>query len=270
MNNDTPMIYPEVITQMSENEMNLLMNELVVLLQNQDARICISQEKGFRYLLRVLTGKQKKLKDQIWIDQRDINRIGQQIQSLLWKKIVNLDDDIVSLQAQINYLQAIARLQGILLSRILERFPDIDAEPIENDIEQMHDEIELLQRRVEENSTEQPVPSPVPTITLNEDERIKKQIVALAEEKIHSADDFDLFITKSQFSHSGGGHRNPNHEKTWDTVFTMNGWVIQRMWSIPNHYRIMEPPVKGKKYHVIRAWTTHPEEIIQWLTVFQG
>lgn len=178
-----PVVHPEVIDEMTPYEVNRLMDELEALLQNQQARVEVSQEKGFPYLWRVLIGKQRRVQQQITVDQTGINTIMQKILRGLWKSQVSIKEDTNSLQERVARLERIVGLQNLAMMQMRDEIEvlggnAIDMRPVETSAVEMFCEpaytIKMHQnpmptkskKPVEDpffavrNDTEMPAPSP--------------------------------------------------------------------------------------------------------------
>lgn len=137
-----PVVHPEVVDEMTPYEVNRLMDELEALLQNQQARVEVSQEKGFPYLWRVLTGKQRKVQQQITVDQTGINTIMQKILRGLWKSQVSIKEDTNSLQERVARLERIVGLQNLTMMQMRDEIEmlggnAIDTQPAEASVVEM-------------------------------------------------------------------------------------------------------------------------------------
>lgn len=273
-NDETIVIYSEVVSDMTNYEKRELMKELSNLLQNMDARVTVSQEKGFPYFWRVLAGKNRKACEQILIDQLDINRIVQQLMTLLWDKAEDTEGDIIKLQAQVNALRTIDQLQGLLLNRMLEHFPDIDPEPIQQDIDELEDEIQRLHIEIEKKSSGDKSPGSSelqPTGIPDSQTRIlcqKDAILTLATENLHNRNDVEDFIINSKFKHGKAvGWRNPNKDK-WEIIFSIDECYIIREKKFPHYYEVLDSQ-DDRGWHKIRVKIYHPEELIERLMEYK-
>lgn len=117
-NNQSPVIYPEIISEMTGYEKKRLMDELTVLMQSQSARVEVAQERGFPYLWHVLTGKQRRLQRQITVDQTQINEIVQTMLQELVKNQVHNGNDIAALNERMYYQERITALQSMYIIRM--------------------------------------------------------------------------------------------------------------------------------------------------------
>ena len=260
-NNSNPMIHAEVVTGMTSYEKTQLMNELVALLQNMDARINVSQERGFPYLWRVLNGNQQKLQNEIQVGQNDVNRIVQQLLTMLWDKQADQEIDIAVLQMKMNQLSVIVHLHQLLLTRIAAHFPDINAQTVLQDIEDIESEMGAISTKIQTaNPSVQPsLPAPKP-VYMSTKAGIKDQ----AQKKLHSSYDFEAFLQSGEFKLDTWELGVADGGIFWETVYQCYGWKIQQWKMDPNHYRILDPNKKR------RAWTLDPQELLGNLERFQS
>lgn len=137
-----PTVHTEVIEDMTPYETAKLMDELAALLQNQQARVNVSQESGFPYLWRVLTGKQRKLRQQITVDQTQINQIMQKLLSCLWRSQISVQEDINDVHERVNMLERIVILQNLNMTRMNAEIQQlggqaVDMRPVNDSISDM-------------------------------------------------------------------------------------------------------------------------------------
>ena len=140
--NQTAMVHAEVVNDMTTYEKNQLMDELTTLLQNQGARVEVSQERGFPYLWRVLTGKQRRLQDQIIVNQAQINSVFQELFGILNKRQNTAEYDIQALNERVLYQERITALQSMYIIRMNQEIARLggqaaDMEPLEEHLGDM-------------------------------------------------------------------------------------------------------------------------------------
>ena len=152
-----PTVHAEVVNDMTTYEKNQLMDELATLLQNQSARVEVSLERGFPYLWRVLTGKQRRLQNQVIVDQSHINNVFQALFSILNKRQNTTDHDIQSLNERVLYQERITALQSMYIIRMNQEIARLggqsaDMKPLETHLgdmmqEQTHAPIQVATRQ---------------------------------------------------------------------------------------------------------------------------
>lgn len=143
-----PSVHTEVINAMNSSEKNELISELSFLLQNNAARINVLKEGGFRQLFRVLTGKDKQIRDQISLDTNDSIKIVLDILVALSKENDSLKDKQHSLQQELIENKKGDALQSMYILRILSDMESsgistVDIEPLLEDWKKKHAELEL-------------------------------------------------------------------------------------------------------------------------------
>lgn len=263
--NTNPVIHAEVVNGMTSYEKTQLMNELAALLQNMDARINVSQERGFPYLWRVLNGNQHKIQNEILVGQNDVNKIVQQLLTMLWDKQADQENDIAVLQVKMNQLSVIVHLQQLLLNRIAAHFPDINAKTVLQDIEDIESEMGSISTKLQTvNPTVSSAVSPMQPDSRPVYKDIKTQIREQAQMKLNSSYDFESFLQSSQFGLDCWELGVADGGIFWETVYQCYGWKIQQWKMDLNHYRILDPNKTR------RAWTLDPQELLDNLEKFRA
>ena len=151
-------VHDEVIQNMTEFEKNELMNELKIIMQNQEARVAVTKEGGFRQLWRVLTGKQEVLENQIILDQLEINKITFSILMQLSKKQAEQSNDLNEMSLRIYELERIVPILCMYIMRQNKEITDLGGTPedttlLEQYVEEALKEKESLSERIEKIET---------------------------------------------------------------------------------------------------------------------
>ncbi len=146
--NVVPSVHTEVIRSMSSTEKNELINELSFLLQNNAARINVLKEGGFRQLFRVLTGKDKQIRDQISLDTNSSIKIVLDILVALSRENDSLREKQLHLQNELIDIKRSDDLQSMYLLRILSDMETsgistADVEPLLEDWKAKREKLEL-------------------------------------------------------------------------------------------------------------------------------
>ena len=133
-----PSVHAEVISTMTASEKNELISELSFLLQNNESRIKVLNESGFRQLLRVLTGKDKQIRNQISLDTNTSIKIVLDVLIALSKENDSLKLKQAHLQDQLTDIKKSDDLQSMYLIRLLSDMQDkglttADVEPLLTD-----------------------------------------------------------------------------------------------------------------------------------------
>lgn len=136
--NIVPSVHAEVISRMSLAEKNELISELSFLLQNNESRIKVLNEGGFRQLLRVLTGKDKQIRNQISLDTNASIKIVLDVLIALSTENDSLKLKQAHLQDQLTEIKKSDDLQSMYLIRLLNDMQDkglttADVEPLLTD-----------------------------------------------------------------------------------------------------------------------------------------
>lgn len=143
-----PSVHTEVIRAMSPSEKNELISELSFLLQNNSARINVLREGGFRQLFRVLTGKDKQIRDQISLDTNASIKIVLDILVALSNENDSLREKQLHMQNELIDIKKSDDLQSMYLLRILSDMESsgistADVEPLLEDWKAKREKLEM-------------------------------------------------------------------------------------------------------------------------------
>ena len=255
MNDMVFQVNADVISDMTSYEKGELANELAALMQNQNARVEVAQERGFPYLWRILTGKQGKLQSQILLDQAQINQIMQKLLLQLWQGQAEHSNDINELNQRMVYLEKVVSLHSMYLLRLEQRVGAMDGvymdvQPLKTHLDEMMREETTIMKRIRSL----PTPAPKPEYRI---------VAELCESLFRSGEDIEQFLRHARFSNPNWPLKVMDAGVFWTTIFKVDGWQIQQWDGDSEHYRILDPQ------RIRRAWTSKKGEMYTVLLNYQ-
>ena len=119
-------IHTEVIESMNRDEKYELLNEANFLSQNNQSRIILSHDGGFRHMVNILTGKNNQLRRQIELDSNQLNKIIIKILCILNQDIQNIEREQLRLGERVENLENYSILVMSIQKKMLDKLPDAD------------------------------------------------------------------------------------------------------------------------------------------------